>query len=249
MRKGHTPVKQCGCVYLIRCVLTGDGYVGQHNRSDPKYRWKAHRDCAFKYDTQHPLYRAMRKYGIDKFKLTVLWRGCLDELNVRESYYIKKLHTFKDDALGGGYNLTTGGGGGYTWSVESRHKVSLSNLMRWEDDSYRQRMVACGAASWNTKTTAQQEETKLLLSRHRMLRWDSLSSAQRSAIAVASNVKRLANTTPAELRKIALCREAAKTPAWRSESARRSWLHRSMKQRSDDATRGWATRRANKPAK
>lgn len=63
---------------------------------------------------------ALRKYGTDGFvfcKIPI----AVSDLNVWEKYFIEKLNTLSPI----GYNLTTGGDGGYALSAESREKIGL----------------------------------------------------------------------------------------------------------------------------
>lgn len=55
---------------------------------------------------KRPLYSAIRKYGIENFKIEEI-EECSDVIvNEREVYWIEKLQTFKN-----GYNATMGGDG------------------------------------------------------------------------------------------------------------------------------------------
>lgn len=94
-----------GVIYVITCLKgTRKQYVGQHCSTRPEKRWNEHRACAVN-GGDYPLYRAMRKYGLDSFQYSVVWRGSRHLLNKKETYYIKKLGTHVDDKRGGGYNL------------------------------------------------------------------------------------------------------------------------------------------------
>lgn len=98
-------------IYKITNMINGQEYVGQ-SRNIHK-RWLAHLNSAFNnndhsYNT--PLYRAIRKYGLENFDFKVLEECSVTELNQKEEKWISKLDTFFN-----GYNLTLGGdssGGG-----------------------------------------------------------------------------------------------------------------------------------------
>ena len=145
-----------GCIYLLRNKVNGKGYVGQHkNVSTVADRWAVHVKGATRGDLK-PLRSAIRIYSWDNFSREVIWVGELAKLNEKETYYIKKLHTFIDDSKGGGYNLTTGGEG-YVRSKRTRQLLSTSvrqsyaanpslrasrtatNLRRYEDLEERQK--------------------------------------------------------------------------------------------------------------
>lgn len=72
-----------------------------------KKRWQEHcKDSKRRKIEKRPLYSAMRKYGIENFKIEEI-EECSDVIvNEREIYWIEKLQTFKN-----GYNATIGGDG------------------------------------------------------------------------------------------------------------------------------------------
>lgn len=91
-----------GIIYLITNLINGHKYVGQTymKLSD---RWDKHvsdMNCG----RETSLYRAMRKYGITNFKITVLETCPIEQLDEREIYWISFYNTFHD-----GYNETLGG--------------------------------------------------------------------------------------------------------------------------------------------
>ena len=82
-------------------------YIGQS--IDIKRRWNKHRSTAqnpnsSSYD--YPLYRAIRKYGIDNFSFEVLEECTIEELNDKEIYWIKYFDSTNENK---GYNLAPGG--------------------------------------------------------------------------------------------------------------------------------------------
>lgn len=97
-------------VYLITCNVNGKLYVGQ-TRELLWDRWRGHRNAALgapeqSYKARTAIGRAMRKYGVDCFVLSVL-EICAnpDDLDAREAYWIAALGTLRPR----GYNLTAGG--------------------------------------------------------------------------------------------------------------------------------------------
>lgn len=99
-----------GYIYKITNTINDKLYIGQ-TRVAINVRWSQH-----KYDinngTHKPLYRAMKKYGVDKFQIievekivTADIKSLVRKLNEREQYYIAKYNTFNPN----GYNLTIGG--------------------------------------------------------------------------------------------------------------------------------------------
>ena len=99
-------------------------YIGQTIKSLNK-RKKAHLYNSTKgYDNY--LYRAIRKYGENNFKWEVLCEcNSNDELNEKEQYYIKKYDSYGD----GGYNMTAGGEGIFSYRHTEKHKKFMSKRM------------------------------------------------------------------------------------------------------------------------
>ena len=96
----------CG-IYKITNQINGKCYVGQS--VNIKRRWRSHKTKAFNpLDTQYecPLYRAIRKYGLENFSFEILEECLKEELNEKESSYIKKYNSNSESC---GYNLTPGG--------------------------------------------------------------------------------------------------------------------------------------------
>ena len=94
-------------VYKISNTVNDKSYVGKDSSMN-SHRWYYHRwafDNPSAHDYQKILYRAMRKYGLEKFEYTVL-EECLnpDDLRVREEYWIDKLGTTNPSK---GYNISS----------------------------------------------------------------------------------------------------------------------------------------------
>lgn len=110
---------KCCVIYYILDRITGKGYVGQ-TRNKLKMRILHH----IKYNNSY-LGNAIRLHGWENFSVFVLEECATpEELNEREIYWIKTLHTKAPY----GYNLTDGGGlNGTKRSEETRKKMSESN--------------------------------------------------------------------------------------------------------------------------
>lgn len=90
-------------IYCITNLVNNKKYVGQ-TRYSLENRWKQHLQDS-KTILDRKLYRAIRKYGKESFKLEVLCNcSSLEELNEKETYYIKLFDTVKN-----GYNHGYGG--------------------------------------------------------------------------------------------------------------------------------------------
>lgn len=91
-------------IYKITNLVNQKIYIGLTTCS-LKERWTGHLHCV-KSDPRH-LYRSMRKYGIENFKIEQIDKtDNLQELGRLEAYYIEKFNS-RDPNIG--YNLCAGG--------------------------------------------------------------------------------------------------------------------------------------------
>lgn len=107
-----------GCVYVLTNVVNGMSYVGLTRRrlSD---RINAHRSESVRNNT-YPLYRAIRKYGFDRFDVEVLYKSEeLEVLSKMERHYIASFDTVEN-----GYNIQSGGYSRYSFPESSRKAMS-----------------------------------------------------------------------------------------------------------------------------
>lgn len=91
----------CG-IYKITNIKNGKVYVGQS--VDIKRRWWEHKARAFIKSTDcydKPLYRSMRKHGIENFILEILYLGEPESLNKKENEYIMEYNCIVPN----GYNI------------------------------------------------------------------------------------------------------------------------------------------------
>ena len=95
-------------VYKITNNVNGHGYIGITQCALAK-RWREHL-CAARTGSDKRLYRAMRKYGTDNFKIEVIRQAeSFEELQRFECELIIEHNTHAKN--GQGYNLTAGGEG------------------------------------------------------------------------------------------------------------------------------------------
>ena len=92
-------------IYKITNLVNGKVYIGQSTLIEK--RFTRHKNTAInptykEYD--YPLYKAMRKYGINNFVFEIIEECSVDELNEREIFYIKQYDSYKH-----GYNQDEGG--------------------------------------------------------------------------------------------------------------------------------------------
>lgn len=109
-------------IYKATSKTSGKSYIGQ-TRSSLRERRQGHYDNLKRY--KNALGLAITKYGKDDFEWTII-QTCesIEELNKAEIKCIKEFNTVTPN----GYNLTTGGEGGYIRSEENRLKISKSKL-------------------------------------------------------------------------------------------------------------------------
>jgi hypothetical protein len=122
-------------------------------------RWEAHKRAILyeKPDNKYPktsrrLYSAMRSYGIEAFSLEIIQTidtENFDLLDMLEVYYINQYHTFIDDPLCQGYNLTSGGRKNKRVSVEVIKCIQTrqkdKNRLPWNKDK---RMPEMSGENW-----------------------------------------------------------------------------------------------------
>ena len=114
--------KVCG-IYKITNKITNKVYIGQ--ALDIANRWACHRKHVNKRKTA--LQCAMYKYGVENFKFEILQICSSIELNDLEIQYIKEYNSCILFENSNGYNMTTGGNGGYgrpPITLETRQKIS-----------------------------------------------------------------------------------------------------------------------------
>lgn len=95
-------------IYKITNLQNNKVYIGQTATSLDR-RFRQHQTAAFTLCLKRPLYNAMRKYGLDSFKIELLEEVSSSEASEREQFYIKLYESFAP--LGKGYNATRGGEG------------------------------------------------------------------------------------------------------------------------------------------
>jgi group I intron endonuclease len=90
-------------LYLIRNKINGKVYVGQTKNFVKR---KINHVNAARSGSEYPLYRSMRKHGIENFEFSIL-EECSDELvNDREKHWVSQYDSYIAEK---GYNLTRGG--------------------------------------------------------------------------------------------------------------------------------------------
>lgn len=139
-------------IYVVENLVNGKKYVGYTSQL-PSKRWAEHIRQS-RRGTDKLLYRAIRKYGVEKFSFSVVFEtdDAFFAQNVMEAQLIRSLGTHA--SLGRGYNATWGGEGtsglgrfgdrgsfwGKTHSEEARAKMSEKARGRVPSDAARENM-------------------------------------------------------------------------------------------------------------
>lgn len=109
-------------IYKITNSVNGKCYIGKTSRTLNR-RFAEHK-ANMKNGADRPLYRAMRKYGVENFLIESLDFVSTDtEAIQREKYYIEKFNTLAD-----GYNATSGGDGRAYLPQEKIYELHQSKL-------------------------------------------------------------------------------------------------------------------------
>jgi group I intron endonuclease len=110
---------KCPAIYKITNTVTGKIYVGKAINFFNRYKYYKYN---FRYKRMY-IYRAMAKYGFDKFKFEVLEVCSVDNLIEREIYWITILNSNSRDI---GYNLRTDSkeNSGFYHTEETKQKLS-----------------------------------------------------------------------------------------------------------------------------
>lgn len=119
--------KICG-IYKITNTVNGKVYIGQS--IDIEQRWKNHKKEARNPNSKYghyPLYRAMRKYGIDNFKFDIIEKCPPASLNDREIFYIASYKSHESN----GYNQNEGGNNGsHSLKLSTKDVDEIINLLK-----------------------------------------------------------------------------------------------------------------------
>lgn len=116
-------------IYKITNMANGKVYIGQSIDIARRYQEHLRAGQPEKYshkggrDIHLPIHRAMQKYGISNFALTVLEECPKEQLNDKERYWIAVYHSNNSKL---GYNLTDGGQDNFALKGEKHSQAKLS---------------------------------------------------------------------------------------------------------------------------
>ncbi len=116
-----------GKIYCISNSINDKLYIGKTTYPTIEQRFKEHCLDSKKINKEkRPLYRAMQKYGIENFSISLIEECDFSILEKREQYWIDQLNAYHQ-----GYNATLGGDGkilyDYTLFIEDYNSGMLVN--------------------------------------------------------------------------------------------------------------------------
>ena len=95
-----------GVIYKVENLINGKCYIGQTTQY--KRRKINHISDSFNKSRKDyniiVFHKAIRKYGTENFKWSIIWKGNIVKLNEKEKHYIKEYKSYSN-----GYNMTEGG--------------------------------------------------------------------------------------------------------------------------------------------
>jgi group I intron endonuclease len=146
-------------IYKITNTETNTIYVGKTNLTLNE-RFDRHIRNSKGGNTY--LYKAMRKYGIEKFNIDILEECDESILNDREIFWIKELNS----VIPNGYNMTNGGDGGDTSLSPNFIQAMKEMHSKRKPEDY---------ATYGMLGKTQSEEQKLNQSKYKKDWWDNIS--------------------------------------------------------------------------
>lgn len=183
-----------GIAYKITNLVNAAGYIGI-TRKGLYERWDMHVKASKRADSGSALYRAMRKYGSDKFSIeTIAHASDLRRLN---EFEIQLVDLYRTHVRHGGYNLTGGGEGTPDISDETRERMRVAARARMANPEIKSKMIASltGRKS-NPASVAKGAATRTgrpLSAEHRA----SLSAAQKGRVITPEHRAKISATLKA----------------------------------------------------
>lgn len=137
-------------VYKIENQINHKVYIGMTIR-DPQVRFEEHKRKAFDknyYGYNYPIYRAIRKYGINNFSFDIIYTTKNEEeIYEKEKYYIQLY-----DSINNGYNISFGGEGNSKYKTndileywnQGKTCQEISNILGCQITTVSNRLKGCG---------------------------------------------------------------------------------------------------------
>ena len=113
-----------GFIYKIVNDINNKVYIGKTLSSIEKRFEEHQKDSLKKEEEIRPLYRAMNKYGRDKFHIELIEESPIEKLSEREIYWINFYNSYHN-----GYNATLGGDGKQLYDYDAIVKGFLSGKL------------------------------------------------------------------------------------------------------------------------
>lgn len=146
-------------IYKITNQINNKSYIGKTIKTIDE-RFKTHLKNA-KNKINRRLYDSMNFYGYENFLIEQIdIASSIEELNQKEIYYIN----LYDSIMPNGYNMTTGGDGGYTlekWSDEDRRSLyeqQAKNRLWYKVTDETKELMKVSAIKREANKTASQKE-------------------------------------------------------------------------------------------
>lgn len=134
-------------VYKLTCTINGKIYIGASQ--DPRNRLYQHRSDA-RRGVVRPLYHAMRKHGVDNFKMEVIYEAATEQEMFEAEIQLIKEHDSQHRLVG--YNVCAGGeGASHPTSDTTKRTLSEIATTTWaskseeEMEAFRIKMQSVGA--------------------------------------------------------------------------------------------------------
>ena len=137
----------------IYCLTSpsGKSYIGQSTDINTRL----HQYKLLKCKSQPKIYRAILKYGFDKFKITILEECNRDELNEAEYFYANYLDTVRN-----GYNCREGGDVGKdTEETKIRKSLGMKGIRKSEE--HKQKLRECNLGKKYSRDVVEKRAIKL----------------------------------------------------------------------------------------
>ena len=91
-------------IYKITNTVTGDFYIG--SSKNVKLRWANHKiSSTWDRCPNNPLYKDMKKYGVDKFEFQILAEVEANQLKEKEQWFIETLKPTYNNYNASGWNV------------------------------------------------------------------------------------------------------------------------------------------------
>jgi group I intron endonuclease len=130
-----------GIIYKIINSLNNDFYIG--STSNLKKRYYTHlNDIRSKRNTCIKLIRSVNKYGEKNFRFEIVEKCNINELLVREQYYL--------DLFNPKYNISkiAGSNLGIKRTAETKLKKSLAQKEKWKEEEYKEKHLKLLSKNW-----------------------------------------------------------------------------------------------------